>query len=357
MSQKLISVKKIWRETFNDSPEWIDMYFSRVYSDDDAFLLEADGQPVSSLILSPYTMILHGREVPVSYLSGAATRRLARGNGHMSRLLSIALRQACHRGDYLVSLIPASRRLFGYYARRGFATVFYINEQRYTSLHSFPVAGSYSEIADLASDAVFDAFHRLEAARDGSIIHSRRDFDTILLDNALDGGDAVAISDDSTGEVAAIAFAVAEGSSQSDGRIVVRRLLAVSPDAEQAILRVLRSRHPSSPFTVIAPVEPSSFPIEARGMVRIVNAGELLRVYAEAAPSLSMFIRVSDPLIPDNNRIFRLHEGRLSSVDHAPHLDLDVSVEVLAAILFSTPRIGDVFSLPSVRPHMALMLE
>ena len=356
MSQKIQNVKKIWRETFSDSPEWIDMYFSRVYTDDDAFLLESDGQPVSSLILSQYSMLLHGREIPVSYMSGASTRRNARGNGNMSRLLAIALRQARHRGDWLVTLIPASRRLYGYYAQRGFSTVFYIEEQRYTSLHSFPFSGTYVEVTDLSSDAVYDLFHRLESSRDGTILHSRRDFDTILLDNALDGGDAVAIAHAATGDIAAIAFAVSEGSRESD-RLVIRRLLAVNPDAEQAILHTLRQRHPSSPFTVIAPVTPHSFPIESRGMARIVNVEEILRVYAEAAPHVSMYIRVSDPIIEENNRTFFIHEASLSTVDASPRLDLDVSVDVLASILFSTPRIGDVFNLPTLRPHISLMLE
>ena len=79
-------IKKIWKECFGDPQDYIDMYFSRVYSERDALTLEKGGRIVSSLLLQPYSMLFNRTDVTVGYIAGAATRRNARGNGYMSEL-------------------------------------------------------------------------------------------------------------------------------------------------------------------------------------------------------------------------------------------------------------------------------
>ena len=91
MSKKDL-IRRVWNECFNDSPEYTDMYFSRIYTDDDALLEVAeDGRPVSILQVHPYTMLFHGAEAQLGYICGAATARKYRGRGHMSRLMLQAL--------------------------------------------------------------------------------------------------------------------------------------------------------------------------------------------------------------------------------------------------------------------------
>ena len=82
MSKKDL-IRRVWNECFNDSPEYTDMYFSRIYTDDDALLEVAeDGRPVSILQVHPYTMLFHGAEAQLGYICGAATARKYRGRGH-----------------------------------------------------------------------------------------------------------------------------------------------------------------------------------------------------------------------------------------------------------------------------------
>lgn len=201
-------IKRIWSECFDDSPEYIDMYFSRVYDDADGLTLEKNGKTVSSLLLQRYMMRFHGMELPVSYVSGAATRRNARGKGYMSELMVEALYASVQRGDMLCALIPAHDWLYFFYDRFGFSTVFYVDAQRFTSLHTFPVSGSYHVVDDPYAPEVFEAFSRMERERDGAVLHSHRDFLNILDDLRLDNNGQLAVVANDEGEIVAMGWGV-----------------------------------------------------------------------------------------------------------------------------------------------------
>ncbi len=352
ITEKQQSVKKIWRECFNDTPQWIDMYFSRVYNDDDAFVLTKDDKVVSSLLLLRYKMNFHGELIPVSYVSGAATRPHYRGNGNMTSLMTDAIRSAYDRGDVLMTLIPAQRRLYFYYDKFNFSTVFYIDEERYTPLHSFDSDGAYS-VCDIHDADVYETFSNLLMARNCSIAHSGADFDNILEDNRLDGGKAIALRDDASGNVAAIVIG-----HVNDDRLVISELLAVSDDARNAAINELRKYFPHMPITVIAPPDNRRIPVHARGMARIVNVKKLFEVYARRYPRLKMAIRVSDPIIENNNHIYIIDNGEVVINDgFGGRLDLDVTIDVLTSIVFSQEQIGEIFNLPTARPYISLMMD
>lgn len=99
-------IKKIWRECFNDTREYVEMYFDRVFRESDAMTLERDGQIVSSLLLQPFSFKFQGIETTISYIAGAATKRVARGQGNMSRLILSALRGVKRARRYYVHPYP-----------------------------------------------------------------------------------------------------------------------------------------------------------------------------------------------------------------------------------------------------------
>ena len=70
----------LWRECFDDTDQYVDMFFSEVYRDEDALVLEEEGRIVSSMMLQRYTMNFHGVTSSVSYVCGAATAKSLRGH-------------------------------------------------------------------------------------------------------------------------------------------------------------------------------------------------------------------------------------------------------------------------------------
>lgn len=352
MNQKE-EIKRIWKECFDDSPQYVDMYFDRVYNDADGMVLQRGDKVVSSLLLQRYRMMIGSSEVPVSYIAGAATRRNARGNGYMSQLMIDALHESRNRGDVLCTLIPAHEWLYFFYDRFDFSTIFYIDRQRFTSLHAFAGGGDYHILEDPFAPEVFDAFEAMERERGGMVLHNRRDFLNILDDLRMDPDSRFVVMADAEGRIASMAWATAQ-----PDMVTVRELLGVSDEARTAALRYLRGLYPDRPFTVMAPAAASRRHLYARGMGRIVNVEACLAAVAASHPKWSTVMKVTDRLMPENSHIYTIRSGKVTVTDDTQvHPSLDVTLEVLNRLAFSEPWVGEIVGFPSERPHMSLMLD
>lgn len=353
--EKINVIRRIWRECFpDDTQEWMDMYFRRAYTEECALTLEISGEIVSSLLLQPYGITFHGHTVAASYISGAATRRKARGHGYMHTLMNEALNASCERGDMVCTLIPAQEWLRFYYSGFGFASVFYRTIERYTSVHPFPIDGTYRMVSDADTTQLYDAFCRMMDHRACHVIHSYDQFVTIMEDNRLSGGVFRAV-EDCDGHISGMAWGMPEVESDT---IRVVELLYDNLDARNATLHEIQCAKPGHSLTIMAPASDKINGMAKYGMARVVNARQVLGIIAEAYPDLHVTVRVSDSVIAMNNHTYELVNGSVAIMDDsAKAADLDVSIETLTAIIFSAPRIGAIMGLPAVRPHMSLMLD
>lgn len=350
-------IRRLWVECFGDSPEYTDMYFSRVYTDDNTLTADdADGRIVSSVQIFDYDMTLDGHTARLCYLGGGTTARRHRGRGYMSRLMLRALDESVARGAMMCALIPAHDWLYSFFERFGFSNVYLADRQCYTSFHPFPTRHVYRAVDDHYGPEVYESFHRYELERPGGVIHSRRDFLNVLDDLRFrPGGTFVVVGRDDV-EVAGMAWAVDAG-----GFVRVNELLGVDDDARTAALQALRKRFPDRQFTVLAPAaDNTGRHLYSRGMGRLVDVKRCLDTLADAHPEWSVTIRVTDPLIERNNRIFVVADGHCTAdpLDAASRrLDFDVTVDVLTRIVFSSPSAGGILGFPTQRTHLSLMLH
>lgn len=360
MMDKVSEIRRLWRERFNDSRSWMTNVFPRVYRDDEAMVIldEEGASVISMLLLRRYDMRYHGVIAPSAYIYGAATARNQQGRGYMSRLIGDSLREAYRRGDVFAALQPARRRLYGFYDRFGFATTFYIREERYTSKHRFTHDASQYIIETSGHDPaeLAAAYQRLTAAREANILHTENDFKTILIDCELDGGNVVTARSVNSGDIMAIALANADTDT-----IAVRELAATDADAAAAALDTLAQFYPGR-MTVVEAYPGAKTPVKiySRGMARIVNVKAFLELIAGLRPSISQKIRVRDSLLPENNALFVIDKGNVTVLPYdTPEIkpDLDVDIPVLTSIAFSTQKVGEIFSLPTARPFMSMMLS
>ncbi len=352
MTSKRDILKHLWLESFNDPADYVDMYFDRVYNDADALTIEADGKIVSSLLLQRYILRYHGSDARMSYIAGASTRRSARGKGYMSRLIADALNESRRRGDMFCALIPAEHHLYSFYKRFGFATVFYNDCQCYTALHRFPVEGDYTEFDNHYSPEVYDSFHKLEIGKACTVLHSRRDFLNILDDLRFDGARFVAMAD-GKGTIKAVGCA-----SEKEGMVEVKCLMGFSHNDSMAVLHRMRAIWPGKPFRVIGPPLSTGRKLHARGMCRIINVAMCLEAVAANNPEWESSVRVTDPLLAENNHIYLIRNGEVKIDDNnnGP-IGFDVPINVLTSIVFSSESTGAITGFPSQRPEMTLMLD
>lgn len=338
--------RRLFTDGFSESRQWLDWFLTRVYRDEDLVCLEEGGKPVSGLLLTPYICDFHGAPLPMGYISCVATARDERGKGYMARTMRMALARAADRDMAICSLIPANRRLFFTYDSLGFSTIYYIDEQRYTSLHSFRPAGGFSAV-----EPGYDMLAMLERAHGGAVLHTRGQYECILADLAMDGGRVLACTDSAA--ESAMAFVTV-----SDECATVKYLPATSPEAAEAVLAMVRESAPGLCIVVWGAPVAESRSLRSRGMARIVNAQLVLSTLATSYPAIDQTIRLHDNLIAANNGVYILRHGNCDKVsDTMRRITLDVDISVLTRILASTPAIGDVFGLPATRPTLQLMLD
>ena len=336
---------KIIRDVFALDPKWVDWFVDEVYTDEQLRFAEIDGKMASVLLATPYTMEFHGKEVRCEYLSCVATVPNQRGKGLMHHLMHDTLAGLAERGVPFAALIPASRPLYFIYDRMGFATVFYVDEERYTALHKFE-KGDYKRV-----EPDYEMFYLLESQRRGSVRHDETQFSQILEDLRLSNG-IVAAVDNGNGSYA-VAFA------EVKDEIKILDILSTDQAAADAALSEIRDEGGEKGFVVSAVPTDDCVALRSHGMLRICNVEAALNALAETNPKISMTIRIKDRFLPENNGVYVVKAGRCErkSDGERQKLDLDVSVSVLAEILFSTTKIGDLFNLPTRRPFISLMLD
>ena len=335
---------KILREVFALDSKWVDWFMRDVFIEDELRFVEADNHTASVMVVTPYSMDFHGQMVRCDYISCVATLPSQRGKGLMRTLMHETLTRAYTEGVPFACLIPASRPLYFIYNRLGFASVFYINEERYTSLHAF------HEGKHQTAEPTYEIFRRLEDRRAGTIRHNERQFRQAVADMELSNGFTVAVTDGEKSE--AMAFA------QITHEIKVVDILSTDSDATEAVLAEVRKRGGEKPVIIMAQPTEESTILSARGMLRIINVQAALNAYAKGLPDLKFNLRVRDKFIPENNGYYSIKDGICTKAsEKTKKVDLDVSVNVLAEILFSAPKIGNLFDLPTRRPFLSLMLD
>lgn len=354
-------IKKLWCESFDDSREFVERYFSEVYADADAMTLEEDGTTVSGLLLQPYGFRFADSLLTAGYVAGASTSRASRGRGFMRRLMREAYSRARERGMALCVLVPATPMLFAFYEKCGMATVFFNRVLRFTSLHEF-VAFDQSEEAEwlvvqgpAERDVLFSVFSELEARHSG-VQHSAAQFGFLYADLMADGGVMAAVEQAGGGAKAVVA-AVPGG---SDGDVVVKALYGTGLEAMREALRFVRNHFGKMAVVVNAAPDGSDAggDLSPYGMARIVNAELLLGAMASANPGLKLALRLADEIVPDNSHIYIVGGGRVRIDDsYDGRLDYDVDTPTFTRLLFSSQALADVLGLGCERPDMRLMIE
>lgn len=336
---------KILREVFSLDYKWVDWFVRDVYKEEELKVSYVENRPASVMLSTPYLFKFLGNEVRCDYISCVATLPAHRGKGLMRQLMHSTLTESWTEKVPFVALIPASRPLYFIYDKMGFATVFYVDEERYTSLHEFEKGEGFEPVKP-----EYEIFNSLESKRETTILHTEAQFNQAVKDINLSNGYVVSIKgpDDSC----AIAFA------EDGNEIKVVELLSTDEKASEAVLSEIRNIVGEKSIIVSAFPKEESISLRARGMIRIVNVKKVLELLASSLPSLKMTFKINDDFLPENNGVYMVKSGKCEMLNNfSGNIDLDVSIDVLSKILFSDKKIGDLFNLPTSRPIISLMLD
>ncbi len=108
-----ILTRKLWEEVFvEDTPEFLDYYYSVKTKDNEIYVIEDGNEIVSMIHLNPYDMRIGDMVYQTHYIVAVATKESYRKCGLMRQLLNHVLRVMTERGEPFTFLMPASEEIY-----------------------------------------------------------------------------------------------------------------------------------------------------------------------------------------------------------------------------------------------------
>ncbi len=119
----LAALKALWKEAFGDTDEFIELFFSLAFTEENSLAVYDNGELVASL----YWFDGKVGDKKAAYIYGVATKKTQRGKGY-----STALLKKCHEllkseGYSAAILVPADNGLFNFYGRLGYTECCFID--------------------------------------------------------------------------------------------------------------------------------------------------------------------------------------------------------------------------------------
>lgn len=334
-------VKNLWKRCFDDTEEYVDLYFNSRYNNDVNIAIESGDEVIAALQMIPYPMTFEGKEINSAYISGACTHPDYRSRGVMHELLSQAFIRMLQNEVAVSTLIPAEPWLFDYYARHGFAPVFRYRKLIYTAPETtLPEGDTVLKVTHEYEEEIYEYLNRKQKERPNYIQHTQKDFEFVLSDLRLSQGEVYTLSQE--GKIVALAFAY----PTDNGGLYIGEIVSDTPETNSMLLqRVCEKRHIPSIEVYMPPVtDADNLPL---GMARIINAKAMLQLYAASHPEEEITLYVTDNQISVNNGYYYLNNGKcMSSAKRLPGSHLALTIGELTEKVFA-----------SLNPYMSLMLN
>lgn len=113
-------IREIWRSTFGDTPEYVDLLFNAYFNEQLCSWITHDKVDACGVGIPYYIVSDAGEKLRGLYLCGLATIPEMRRRGLMTRLLEQMENNARKRGFDATFLIPADDELRNFYSKRGY---------------------------------------------------------------------------------------------------------------------------------------------------------------------------------------------------------------------------------------------
>lgn len=342
--QEKEQVKSLWKRCFHDSEAFVDFYFAERYNDAVSRTLYSEGKVVSALQAIPYPMTFYGDTIATAYISGACTDPDCRGRGYMAQLLNKTHRQMFEDGVLLSTLIPAEESLKNYYARFGYADCFGYGERliRKTAYQQVVDNSVFTltsiSLSQAVSPGIYHFFKQAMAARSYCIQHSKEDFQVILGDLQISGGELLVV--DKVGQIVGLAFLY----HTENGLWVKELLLDETLLSTGQVLQSILSYYQKDSLHYLFPAQLKQ---KMLGMGRAIHVQKLLDKVSAFHPELNLSIHITgDEAIPENNGCYILQDGVCHKTNTLSISSLSCNISRFTQLLFE-----------AVHPYMSLMLD
>ncbi len=338
------SIRALWQQCFHDEESFADLFFSRIFNPENTLTIERSGQLLAMLQMLPYTFTAWNAEWHCAYVAGVATAPEERNKGLMRGLLAEALLKMHGRHTPLSLLIPAESWLFNYYARMGYATVCRTQPTQIAVPASMP-RGYHETI--VSPDCQFAFYDKMNRARKAAVLHNKTDYEVILADHKLSGGNVHAIVAEDNALVA-LGLTI-----PCKDKILLKDFVAADACAGAALSYAI-SRHYGMENIVCNQPAATGSP---RAMLRVTDVKAVLPAWAKCHPLTDLNVEITDCCIPANNTRWHIGNGKATPLSGSPDAILRLSIDRFTNLLFGLGNHAASHCIAPLCPYVTLMLD
>jgi predicted acetyltransferase len=344
----------IWKVCFpHDSDAFVEMYFHHKFNPDHTLIFRTnDGVIAATLQMLPYGMNFYGQRVSCAYISGAATLPAYRNQQMMKQLLIAALREMKKKNVALTVLFTQEDRLASFYGKYGYTHAFEHQIEQIQNDAKMPENALQTEEVNLSNvRTAFDFFNRYGQSSNLHICKTFEDFTVILKDYLLANGKVLLCK--AQGSIVGLIFCL-----QQHQELIVKKLILTNKSYRQAVIQTLTVTCHVDTVRIFEPSQDAASAI-TKGMARIVNPWQLLRIYACHHPHISLIFGVEDEILSENNFTVQIKDGLVRIVD-THNMDCRMNIKRFTQVLlgYQTNVLTEPYSVfEQQHPYMDLMLE
>ena len=321
------NIRELYEECFSDSRELTDYYFENRLPKNFVAVNEKDGQIVSGLHLVPKTAVIGKLKSRVMYIYGIGTRQYARQQGNMSELMRSVITDMYQDMEAFTYLIPTDKMSADICNRYGFE---YVMDKPFTKPMENWKKATHSLIlrkadkTDLVRLSIFaqsntENKYKVTLSKDGDYFKEL----TSLIE--VEGGEIEVYVENK----------VIMGYRVWIGNEIYEEVL------DPSIQSMSYYENEGRPYL----------------MARIMSVRKTLRMLGFYGNG-SVIIRISDPVIEENNGTFRFtyHHGsvKMDRLDDDVMPEIDVTIGELTAHIFGYNQIE---GLPSVAEKSTVFIN
>ena len=321
------NIRELYEECFSDSKVLTDYYFENRLPNNFVAVNERDGQIVSALHLVPKTSVIGKLKSRIMYIYGVGTRQYARNNGYMKELMNTVIKDMYQDMEAFTYLIPTDKMNADFFKKFGFE---YVMNKPFTKPMENWKKATHSLILRKAdhSDMVRLSIFAQSNTENRYKVTLSKDTDyfkelTSLID--VEGGEI---------EIYVENKVIMGYRVWIDNKIYEEVL-------DPSIQSMSYYENEGSPYL----------------MARIMSVRKTLRMLGFSGIG-AVIIRISDPIIEENNGTFKFsyHHGsvKMDRLDDDVVPEIDVTIGELTAHIFGYNQIE---GLPSIAENSTVFIN
>ncbi len=241
-------LKELWKEAFAEEDAYINLFFESLFSSANVICVKENNTICSALYLLECKINLLSKDYKAFYVYAAGTLNEHRNKGYMGELLEYA-KVFCKKLEAeAICLFPASEKLYDYYSKRDYLTVFKRKELQLEKQTIRLLASKNNEIKPATAENI--KLIRDKALKNSDFLEWNTEILAYQLSlNSLDAGEAFVLFQDD----APVAYVISQMQDKDTETLRIKEALSINNDFSQ-ISAILLNAYQAQDFLINLPL-------------------------------------------------------------------------------------------------------